>query len=85
MRIFDKLAIGSLGVIIVTNPASSRVILDLLDMVFKVIFQYGSPINFVASGVLVVYIGYKIWDGRERTNIPKKTSKTAKAGKFVVT
>ncbi len=75
-KLMDKIAMGAVGVILITNPASSQGILDGLDVVFKLIFQYGSPINFLASGVIVGYIGYKIWDGRERTHIPKKSAKT---------
>lgn len=84
MRVFDKIAMGAIGVILVTNPASSQGILDGLDAIFKVIFQFGSPLNFVASGVIVIYIGFKIWDGRERTHVPKKNAKT-KAQKFLTT
>lgn len=83
MKIFDKIALGALGVVVITNPASSQVILDGLDFVFKTIFQFGSPINFAASGVLIAYVLYKMWSGREKTNVPKKSQKTHKAGKFL--
>lgn len=84
MKIIDKIGLGAVGVILITNPASGQAILEVLESIFKVIFQFGSPINFVASAIIVVYIGYKIWDGRERTHVPKKGAKT-KAQKFLTT
>ena len=79
MKTIYKIMLGALGVIVITNPASGAVILDWLEIGFKLIAQYASPVNFLASGVLVVCIGYLIWDGRERTHVPKKGKKTSKA------
>lgn len=76
MKLLDKLALGAVGVIVITNPASGQVILDGLESIFKLIFQFGSPINFVASILLVGYVLYKIYDGREKVTIPKKKTKT---------
>ena len=85
MKLAEKVALGAIGVIIVTNPASGQVILDLLDEGFKLIFEFGSPINFAASALVIAYIVYKMWEGREKTHIPKKTAKTLKAGRLIET
>lgn len=85
MKVIDKVAIASMGVILITNPASSQFILDGLDYIFQQIFIHASPINFVASGVMIVYIGYKMYATRERVNVPKKSAKTLKAGKLIET
>lgn len=74
-KLADKVAFGALAVIVITNPASGQVILDGLDVMFKLIFQFGSPINFVASGVLIVYIFYKMWTGREKVTVKPKGKK----------
>lgn len=75
---FDKVALGAVAVIAITNPASGAVILDGLESIFKLIFQYGSPINFVATGVVLAYIGFKIWSGRDVTHVPTKAHKAPK-------
>lgn len=73
MKTIDKIAFGSVAVIIVTNPASSQVILEGLEYGFELIFKYASPINFLASAVLMAYIGMRIWASREKVTIPKNS------------
>lgn len=84
MKVLDKIGLGAVLVIIVTNPASGQFVLDGLDYIFEMIFSYASPVNFVASGVLMGYILYQIlWVRRERINIPDKKTPTIKAGKLI--
>ena len=78
----DKVAMIAVLVAIVTNPLTGQYILQGLEWVFTQIFAYGSPINLAASVVIAVYVASKVFKGY-KTNVPPKSAKTQKAGKYI--
>lgn len=80
MGIFNKISLGAVVVILITNPASGQFIMDAIEKGFQLVFMYGSPINFAATGVVLAWILWNMWTSRTKTVIPPKTKKTKRDG-----
>jgi hypothetical protein len=83
MKTLDKVVMGAVLVAVITNPVSGGYILEGLEYGFGWIFRYASPVNFLALGIVALYIAVKMWESRDTTKIPAKTKKTKSAGKFL--
>ena len=87
MKIFNRIALGAMGVVLVTSPLSGAVILTGLERGFQLIFQYGSPINLIASVIVAVWLMWQLWTSREQVKTaPKKSAKqNYKEQKYIAT
>lgn len=70
---------------IITNPLTSMLVIE--GLVRGIIFlsrELGVYLTLAASVYIAGMLGWNIWSTREKVNIPKKTDKTSKAGRFVL-
>lgn len=75
MKINNKLALGSIVLLIVTNPLSGEHILVGLDNLFTWVFQHSGQFGFVGTAYILFYVGRIMWNDREVTSVPKKSAK----------
>ena len=85
MKIVDKIALGAVGVALITNPLTGQYILEGLDWGFQQIFLRGAYVNLVATVIIFIWVMGMLYRTRSQTKIPAKGKKTEKAGKFIAT
>lgn len=78
MKVTDKMAFMSVAVILITMPVSGQYVLEGLDWVFMQMFSRGTFVTVGAAVYLMGYIMWKMYETRERVNIPVKPSKVRK-------
>lgn len=70
---------------IITNPITGQYVLQVLDWSFEKFFKYGSWVTLVAGIYATGLIIFYMYQSREITKIPKKGTKTLKAGRLIET
>lgn len=83
-KLKDKIMVGALVTMFLTFPASNRYVLVAIEAAYQQINLFGGWVFALAGLVVTVCMGITMWDGREKTHIPKKSEKT-KAQKFLTT
>lgn len=78
----DKVSLMLLVGAILTNPLLGQYVLTAMDFAFRALFSIGAYVTLVAVGWMLVLLAVQ-YVKSERLNIPSKTAKTNKAGKFI--
>ena len=79
----NRIILLSLLLILLTNPWSVGYIglgAERVVIYFTLYANYGFVVGLVALGLVNIYVVYQ---SRQKTNIPKKNSKTSRAGAYL--
>lgn len=86
INIKDKVALGLFAAALLFNPLGNQYVVAMVDRALMFVSrEAGVYITLGTAFYLIGYILYNMWSSREKTNIPKKSAKTLKAGKFLTT
>lgn len=77
----EKIAVGSLGAMLVSNPLTGQYVLQGLDWLFSQMFVYGAYVS-IATTVYLVGLGAWYYHKSEQVNIPSK-AKATKAQRYL--
>lgn len=69
IKLKEKLALGLLVAMLLTNPLTGQYVLEGLDRAFSLAFQYGAYVSVVGTVYLMVLLGYYYWRS-ERVKVP---------------
>jgi len=85
MKIVNKVALGSMGVVLITNPLTGQYILTGLEKAFTLIFVYGSPINLIASVIVCMWLIKQLWDTRDKPTVKQSKARAVKVSDYIKT
>lgn len=86
IKLKDGLALGALVGVALFNPFTNQYIVDAtVNGLIFISREFGVEVTLAGLSYFVGYILWNMWTTREKTNIPKKSAKTQRAGKLIET